>query len=183
MISSLCWLVENIFICASNLYIVEMSTYYFYLREYFEGSVDQWFFKFGSYGFCYVSVMCSCDHFIRHIWYRFVLLVVLSPVCLYFQFECDLCLVRFQSLRDMRSHRRHCVFCDTCGLYVERRHLLTCEGNRPKGKRVLCNVCHRLRTRRNMARHMLTEHFTTNFKIYEHPECISEVRSLYLIVT
>ena len=94
----------------------------------------------------------------------------------HFQHACKYCKVLFPSATARKKHQWACVFCDNCDKYVELRHLKSCKGKKEvKGTVVLCGVCRRFRSKKNMPRHMLSEHSVSGWQARDHPDLISKV--------
>lgn len=99
-----------------------------------------------------------------------------------FEWPCRKCNKWFRIKANLTSHEAVCAFCEYCENFYDLRHVARCEKMHASGKRrqiklprLLCNLCHRLRSGAGMARHMKLEHRIGNWKRREHPEVITEV--------
>ena len=95
------------------------------------------------------------------------------------QHPCQYCGVLFPSRTTMKRHMYYCVYCDVCEKFVEVRHLKDCKGKKEKKcETVMCNLCRKFRSKKNMGRHMLAEHGFSNWSARDHPQYITKVRKI-----
>lgn len=87
---------------------------------------------------------------------------------------CPKCKQRYATRAVLNIHMYACTFCEKCKRWVDKRHLLTCSGKGKKSPQILCNLCHRFRSKGSMGRHMASKHGVTKWRRSEHPECLSE---------
>lgn len=107
---------------------------------------------------------------------------IICSVCLLFQFQCPNCKAGFDKRSHYRPHVWACRWCETCKIHVDKRHFLICGKRERKGSRLYCRMCHKLRSKDGFRRHMKVVHGVEGWVRREHPDVLSEVGVVVIVV-